>query len=74
MRSTLTREQLRLAGPYYRQHPELAGQFFTGPYDTLPKDEVSVVVQKLPDWPSSQYGSDGGSRFRMVTLTVSRGV
>lgn len=57
MRSTLTREQLKLAGPYYRQHPELVGQFFAGPHDTLPKEEVLVVVQKLPDWPTSQYSS-----------------
>ncbi len=58
MKSALTSEQLQLAGPYYRQHPELVGQMFTGPHDTLPKDEVLAVVQKLPDWPDSQYWSD----------------
>lgn len=58
MRSTLTHEQLQLAGPYYRQHPELVGQVFAGPHDTAPKDEVLVVVQKLPDWPASQYSRD----------------
>ncbi len=57
MRSTLTHEQLKVAGPYYRQHPELVGQTFAGPHDTAPKDEALVVVQKLPDWPTSQYSS-----------------
>lgn len=58
MKSALTCEQLRLAGPYYRQHPELVDQVFAGPHDSLPKDEVLVVVQKLTDWPGSQYWSD----------------
>ena len=58
MKSTLTSEQLQLAGPYYRQHPELADRIFAGPHDTLPTDEVLVVVQKLPDWPESQYWRD----------------
>lgn len=58
MTSVLTREQLLLCGPRYLQHPELVGQMFAGPYDTLPKDEVLVVVQKLPDWPESQYWRD----------------
>lgn len=57
MKSTLTQQQLTLAGPYYRQHPELVGQTFAGPHDTVPKDEVLAVVQKLPDWPTSQYPS-----------------
>lgn len=57
MKSTLTSEQLKLAGPYYREHPELAGKIFAGPHDTAPKGEVLVVVQKLPDWPTSPYSS-----------------
>ncbi len=55
MKSVLAGEQLRLVGRHYRQHPELVDRRFTGPHDTLPKDEVLVVVQKLPDWPDSQY-------------------
>lgn len=58
MRSVLTTEQLKLVGPYYRQHPELVDRVFAGPHDTLPIDEVLVVVQKLPDWPESQYWHD----------------
>jgi len=57
VRSTLTREQLR-AGPYYREHPEPVGQVFAGPHDTVPEDEVLVVVQKVPDWPTGQYWSN----------------
>ncbi len=49
MKSVLTSEQLQLVGPYYRQHPELVDRMFAGPHDTLPKDEVLVVVQNLPD-------------------------
>ena len=58
MKSTLTTEKSHLGGPYYRQHPELVDRMFAGPHDTLPKDEVLAVVQKLPDWPDSQYWSD----------------
>lgn len=58
MRSTLTNEQLRLVGRHYRQHPELVDRVFVGPHDTVAKDEVLVVVQKLPDWPGSQYLRD----------------
>lgn len=53
MRSVLAKEQLH--GPYYLEHPELAGHVFAGPYDALSKDEVMAVVQKLPDWPQDQY-------------------
>lgn len=58
MKSTLRREQLLLRAPHYLQHPELVGQMFTGPHDTSTKDEVLVIVQKLPDWPESQYWRD----------------
>ena len=58
MKSVLTSEQLQIAGPYYRQHPELVDRVFAGPHDTLPIDEALVVVQKLPDWPESQYLRD----------------
>jgi len=58
VKSVLTMEQLHLAGPYYRQHPELVDRVFAGPHDTLPIDEVLVVVQNLPDWPESQYWRD----------------
>jgi hypothetical protein len=58
VKSTLTTEKSHLGGPYYRQHPELVDRMFAGPHDTLPKDEVLAVVQKLPDWPDSQYWSD----------------
>jgi integrase len=33
------------------------GQTFAGPHDTAPKDEVLVMVQKLPDWPTNQYSN-----------------
>lgn len=55
MKSLLASEQLRANGPYYLQHPELAGQVYAGPHDTLSRDEVMAVVQKLPDWPPSEY-------------------
>lgn len=58
MKSVLTQEQVRRAGPYYREHPELVDQTFAGPYDTLSIDEALMVVQKLPDWPSSSYESN----------------
>lgn len=77
MKSTLTSEQLRLAGPYYRQHPELVGQIFAGPHDAVPKDEVLRMVQKLPDWPTSQYSSTRllqGASWVLDWLLTSPGV
>ena len=58
MRSVLTSEQLKVAGPYYREHPELADQVFAGPHDTAVKDEVLRLVAKLPDWPVTEYASN----------------
>lgn len=58
MKSVLAREQLLLRAPHYVKHPELAGQMFAGPHDTSTRDEVLVIVQKLPDWPESQYWRD----------------
>jgi hypothetical protein len=56
VKSVLTVEQLRASYPHYVQHPELKGQVFAGPHDTLSKDEVRALVQKLPDWPTTPYG------------------
>ena len=54
----MTSEQLKVAGPYYREHPELVDQVFAGPHDTAVKDEVLRLVAKLPDWPVTEYASN----------------
>lgn len=51
----LTIEQLRNTGPKYRQHPELVGHTYPGPYDTGDREEVLRVAQKLPDWPAAVH-------------------
>jgi len=56
--SALTSEQMKVAGPYYREHPELVDQVFAGPHDTAAKDEVQRLVTKLPDWPVTVNASN----------------
>ena len=84
MKSTLTTEKSHLGGPYYRQHPELVDRMFAGPHDTLPKDEVLAVVQKLPDgvktattrvWFSRLTGCDGLATMPFVnTAQIIQGL